>query len=221
MNDFPNGVLLELAGGQDSVYSKLLADIAKGVFISGDRLVTTQLAERYGTSINPVREALKRLEGEGFVTSQKNSGSRVAKFEYSTMRDVFEILQILEPYLLEWFIEERTEEQLNALGSLLDRMKALDPHDFTAFRELDTEFHWEMYRHHYNKSAVTLWQSKKLVLQALHANLAISRTRFEAAIEEHEVILGQLRLGDAEGAYKALMNHILKGGDYWSRIMRK
>lgn len=53
---------------QNSIYSKMLSDIINAVFVSGDRLVTTQLAERYNTSINPVREALKQLQGEGLLT---------------------------------------------------------------------------------------------------------------------------------------------------------
>lgn len=221
MSSFKESVIGELLEGDDSVYAKLLTEIARGTYVSGDRLVTTALAERYGTSINPVREALKQLEGEGFVTFEKNRGARVTKFEYTTMRDVFEILQVLEPYLLEWFIQEHSAIQLAALDGFLDQMRVLDVSDIGAFKELDTVFHWEMYRHHYNKSAVALWKRKRLVLLALHADIAISKSRFESAIAEHENILQELRNGSLDSARTALTNHIVNGGDYWARLVLK
>ncbi|MDU0355199.1 GntR family transcriptional regulator [Paraglaciecola aquimarina] len=111
-----------LVSEEDTIYTKILNDIAQGKLTSGDRLVTTQLAKAYDTSINPVREALKQLQGEGFVTVLPNSGSRVTKFEFHTMRDVFEILQLLEPYLIEWFIHEHSEAQITALKNVLAEM---------------------------------------------------------------------------------------------------
>lgn len=220
MSGFTNRVFDEFLDGEHSIYARLLTDIARGVFVSGDRLVTTQLAERYGTSINPIREALKQLEGEGFVTSQRNSGARVTQFEYATMRDVFELLKLLEPYLLEWFIAEHSEAQLDVLEQILVEMKKAELSDYPAFKELDMAFHWEMYRHHYNKSAVSLWKSKKLVLAALHANLPISRSRFDSVIVEHQEIVNQLKKGAISDAHEALMKHIDNAGDYWSRTVR-
>ncbi|MGD8174450.1 GntR family transcriptional regulator [Marinimicrobium sp. ARAG 43.8] len=203
-----------------SVYTRLLEDIAQGVFVSGDRLVTTALAQRYDTSINPVREALKQLQGEGLVSFQRNSGARVTHFEYTTMRDVYELLQLLEPYLLDWFIEEHTEAPLARLEALLEEMKALTTKDVDRFKELDTLFHWEMYRHHYNRDVVDLWKRQRLRLLALHANMPISDSRIQTAIQEHDAIIGPLRRRDKAAARAALIQHIHNGGDYWSRQVR-
>ncbi|GAC07575.1 GntR family transcriptional regulator [Paraglaciecola agarilytica NO2] len=132
-------MLSPLINEESTIYAYILNDIANATFVSGDRLITTKLADKYNTSINPVREALKQLQGEGFVTLSPNSGARVAIFEYNTLRDVFEILQLIEPYLMEWFVEEHTQEDLNELKLLLKKMDSASDREY---RILDTQFHW-------------------------------------------------------------------------------
>lgn len=212
-------IIDELLENENSVYKQILADIANGNFISGDRLITTQLAQQYQTSINPVREAIKQLEGEGFVTSQKNSGAKVANFSYSAMRDVFEVLQLLEPYFLTWFGQNCTPHSLARLDELHQEMCQLNYQDSKKLRDLDTEFHWEMYRHHYNQSAIKLWKRNKLILQAMHGRLSVSEVRFKAVLKEHQHILYLLKAGDEESATRALSKHVISGGQYWSQII--
>ncbi|TLU66391.1 GntR family transcriptional regulator [Thalassotalea litorea] len=204
-----------LVADDQSIYSQILNDIAQGQLVSGDRLVTTQLAKKYGSSINPVREALKQLEGEGFVAFQKNSGARVARFAFSTMRDVFEMLQLLEPYLLKEFTQNHTPEDIAELENIIQKMTATQAQDFTRFRELDTAFHWQLYRGHYNQEAVKLWRRKRLILQAMHANLPISHKRYSDAVAEHQTLLSFISKGAVEEANEALLAHIKSGGDYW------
>ena len=215
----PNLGIQILLQGEQTIYNRILADIALGKLVSGDRLVTTQLAISYQTSINPVREALKQLEGEGFVTFQKNSGARVAKFEYSTIREVFEILQLLEPYFLSWYAQHCSPQSLARLGEIQAQLRALGANDSGALRDLDTAFHWEMYRHHYNASALRLWKNKKLILQALHGNLPVGETRVNATLREHDHILYLLNAGDDESAVRALTKHVVSGGEYWSTVI--
>ena len=206
-----------LFSDDESIYTKILKDIANGVFLAGDRLVTTKLSEKYNTSVNPIREALKQLQGEGFVTVSQNSGARVTKFEYSTMRDVFEILQLLDPYLMEWFVLEHTNDDKKRLYEILKQMENIAEGDHLAFRNLDTQFHWSMYKLHYNKSAIELWRQKRLVLQIMHANLPISQARAEQSLKEHREILSALEERDLDKTISILKQHISSSGKYWSR----
>ncbi|WP_049629448.1 GntR family transcriptional regulator [Cellvibrio sp. pealriver] len=209
-----------LLGREQGLVEQILADIALGTFVSGNRLVTAQLAERYGTGVNPVREALKQLEGEGFVTSQKNSGARVASFEYTSMRDLFEILQLLEPYFMAWFVDHYSDENVAQLDQLLQQMRGLTANDRVGFLHLDNLFHWEMYRHHYNKNALKIWKTKRLMLLAMHGNLAVSRTRIEHSISEHQQIIEALRAGKGAQSVQALALHLSSSEDYWSKLIR-
>lgn len=206
-----------LLGLDDSVYSRILDDISNAFFVSGDRLVTTTLAKRYNTSINPIREALNRLQGEGLVTVSANSGARVTHFEYQTMRDVFEILQLLEPYLMEWFVYEHTAAQRQELHSLLEQMDRLGDTEHLSYRILDTQFHWTMYRQHYNSHAVELWRKNRLVLQIMHANLNANASRANQSMAEHKKIMACLEARDADGTLAILESHINNSRQYWSR----
>ena len=201
----------------DSIYTKIIKDITNGVFVAGDRLVTTKLSEKYNTSVNPIREALKQLQGEGFVTVSPNSGARVTQFEYNTMRDVFEILQLLDPYLMEWFTLEHTKDDREKLKALLTEMEHIAEGDHVAYRHLDTTFHWLMYRQHYNKNAVELWRQQRLVLEIMHANLSISEARVEQSMAEHKAILAALEDRDVDSTLAVLKKHISSSGKYWSR----
>ncbi len=205
---------------QDSIYAKILSDITNAVFVSGDRLVTTQLAQRYRTSINPVREALKQLQGEGFVNVAPNSGASVSTFTPSDTRDVFEVLQLLDPYLMEWFIEEHTDEQRCELENVLFEMEKLtsvaEPAD-DAYRHLDTQFHWFMYKDHYNKNAVEIWRRNRLILHVAHGSLTLSTRRIEQSISEHRALLNTLEKRDVAKTLKVLKEHIASSGRYWSR----
>lgn len=200
-----------------SIYTLIIKDISDGVFVAGDRLVTTKLSKRYNTSVNPIREALKQLQGEGFVTVSPNSGARVTKFEHNAMRDVFEILQLLDPYLIEWFVLEHSKEQIQTLNEILNEMEHIEEGDHVSYRNLDTYFHWTMYSQHYNKSAVDLWRQKRIVLQIMHVNLPISEARVQQSLVEHREIMAAIEKRDVELSLSILRKHISNSGKYWSR----
>ncbi|AWB66244.1 GntR family transcriptional regulator [Saccharobesus litoralis] len=203
----------------NSIYAQILNDIAEGVYISGDRLVTTSLAKRYHTSINPVREALKQLQGEGFVTVQPNSGARVAKFEYATMRDVFELLALLEPYLLEWFVTEHSQEQLEKVIAIQGEMEKLTEAEHLTYRAYDNQFHWYIYSCHYNQTTVELWRQKRLMLHAMHASLTLTQSRMQQSISEHRQLIQAISKRDVDQALSILNGHISHSGQYWSRYL--
>jgi DNA-binding GntR family transcriptional regulator len=66
-------------------------DIVEGRLEPGARLKTAELAERYGTSTNPVREALHQLQGEGIVVISPNRGARVRPVGEEFVRNIYEI----------------------------------------------------------------------------------------------------------------------------------
>ncbi len=209
-------VISPLINEESTIYAYILNDIANAVFVSGDRLVTTKLAEKYQTSINPVREALKQLQGEGFVTVSPNSGARVSIFEYNTLRDVFEILQLLEPYLMEWFVEEHLLEDRLELKALLTKMETATDLEY---RNLDTQFHWLTYKNHYNQKAVDLWRRNRLILLAMQANVKLNTTRIKQSIEEHREIIHALEERDVTAVLGVMARHIGNSGKYWSRYL--
>lgn len=83
-----------LNGG--GVLDAIRHDIVTGALQPGTRVTEAFLAERYGVSRVPVREALRGLEGEGFVVSRPNAGSRIAAIPFDEADDLFAVRESLE-----------------------------------------------------------------------------------------------------------------------------
>ncbi|MET9803534.1 GntR family transcriptional regulator [Streptomyces sp. NPDC006368] len=102
-----------------SVCTAIRDDIVSGVFERGSRLTEEQLARRYGVSRVPVREALRTLESEGFVTTRRHAGACVAEPTEQEAADVLEIRTLLEPLGAARAAQRRTEAHLKVLRGLV------------------------------------------------------------------------------------------------------
>ena len=78
------------------VHQELLNRIVRGEVGSGQRLKDAEVAEELGVSRTPVREALLRLEREGFISSQKHLGFSVKRLQESEIREVYPLVRLLE-----------------------------------------------------------------------------------------------------------------------------
>jgi DNA-binding GntR family transcriptional regulator len=105
--------------------------ILSGELQPGSRIGQEQLAEQFGTSRIPVREALKRLESDGLVSLVPNSGAWVAKLDLSECIEIYKIRERLEPLALSEAVAHMTEEEIDELARLVERMeKAADTEEF-------------------------------------------------------------------------------------------
>ena len=81
---------------RDLIYSELRRAIVVGRCLPGDRLELEALAQRYGTSVTPVRDALQMLAQEGLVTIKPRSGYFVTRITLKQLQDMLELRKILE-----------------------------------------------------------------------------------------------------------------------------
>jgi DNA-binding GntR family transcriptional regulator len=102
-----------------SVCTAIRDDIVSGVFERGSRLTEEQLARRYGVSRVPVREALRTLESEGFVTTRRHAGACVAEPTEQEAADLLEVRMLLEPLGAARAAKRRTEAHLKVLRGLV------------------------------------------------------------------------------------------------------
>ncbi|MFF3398730.1 GntR family transcriptional regulator [Streptomyces sp. NPDC002659] len=102
-----------------SVCTAIRDDIVSGVFERGSRLTEEQLARRYGVSRVPVREALRTLESEGFVTTRRHAGACVAEPTEQEAADLLEVRMLLEPLGAARAAQRRTEAHLKVLRGLV------------------------------------------------------------------------------------------------------
>ncbi|MFD7339519.1 GntR family transcriptional regulator [Streptomyces violascens] len=102
-----------------SVCTAIRDDIVSGVFERGSRLTEEVLARRYGVSRVPVREALRTLESEGFVTTRRHAGACVAEPTEIEAADLLELRLLLEPLAAARAAGRRSEAHLKVLRGLV------------------------------------------------------------------------------------------------------
>ncbi|MFJ6722052.1 GntR family transcriptional regulator [Streptomyces sp. NPDC091259] len=103
----------------NAVCTAIRDDIVSGVFEPGGRLTEEVLARRYGVSRVPVREALRTLEAEGFVTTRRHAGACVAEPTDQEAADLLELRALLEPLAAAKAARRRTEGHLKVLRGLV------------------------------------------------------------------------------------------------------
>lgn len=195
-----------------SVYEAIREDIIAGRLPANARLVVAELAERHGTSTNPIREALQQLRGEGFVVMAPNRGARVRPIDEDFIRDIYEIEVLIEPALTRWFVGIASGADIETLEALHAEMLRINYSDPVRHGLLDTQFHHLMYERHYNRHAVDLWWKHREILRAISRRLPISVGRKAAVMREHQEVLDAIKAQDADAAAATIARHVEGSG---------
>lgn len=201
----------------EQVYQRLRDLIVQGQLAPGGRLVETEIGTRLGFSRTPVREALQRLQQEGFVVSAP--GAQQARLTVSplTRADAHELLNIvgeLEGLAARWVAmlpaQDRTAvgAQLEALNKEFQRTGHHTPIDHSRLYEADERLH---------RTIVVASAGPRLI--AMHDGVKPQAERYirmyisllagdtNASVEEHAAIIGAIRDGEAERAQAAVQTN--------------
>lgn len=195
-----------------SIYERLRDDIISGRVKANERLKVAELANRLGTSTNPIREALQQLRGEGFVVMAPNRGARVRPIDEEFVRDICEIEVLIEPALTRWFVGIATRDDVEELERLQEEIEAMNFGDELAHSNLDLRFHQLMYNRHYNRHAVELWVRHRHILWAISRGFPTSLSRQANVLGEHRELIACIKAQDAEGAANAIARHVEGSG---------
>jgi len=128
----------------DQVTSGIRDLILNGEMRPGERIGQEALAQRFGTSRLPVRDALRQLESEGLVILTPNSSARVAKLELDECTEIYKIRELIEPLALAEAIPRMTDEDIAILERATEEIS--QTRDSDVFLKLDREFHLSSYR---------------------------------------------------------------------------
>lgn len=210
--DSPANPQMDTDQGETSVFELIRKDIISGVLGPNARLKVADLALRYQTSTNPVREALHKLSGEGFVIIEANRGARVRPIDEDFVRDITEIEVLLEPALTRWFVGIATEVDIARLESIQSEIEALNFADQILHGQLDTRFHQVIYDRHYNRHAAELWWRHREVLRAISGNFPTSLSRRSAVLREHRELIDAIRVQDVDRAAEIMARHVAGSG---------
>ena len=197
-----------IAVDEATLYEQLLDGVAKGVYGSGTRLRIHEIAKRHGTSINPVREALRRMEGEGLVRFEKNRGATITRLDRAAVENMYELITLIEPHLIAGFAESCTAEDVAEVERIQARLREVPRIDKPRFSALDMELHLAIVTKHYNDRAVRIWLTQRHLLNILTRRNGLTRTRHQDIIREHDELIEAFRAHDAARATEVITRHI-------------
>ncbi|HEY4198976.1 MAG TPA: GntR family transcriptional regulator [Devosiaceae bacterium] len=203
-----------------SIYELVRNDIISGQLTANARLKVADLAKRYGTSTNPVREALQQLRGEGFVVMLPNRGARVRPMDEEFIRDIYEIEMLIEPALTRWFVGMATDADIAELKRIQRLIEDNNFTDQTLHGKLDTQFHMVMYGRHYNRHAADLWWKHREILRAISRQYPVTLARRTAVIGEHRELITAVEAGLADIAADIIGRHVEGSGRHVLEQMR-
>jgi DNA-binding GntR family transcriptional regulator len=198
------------AGGAASarVADYLRQAILGGEIGPGQRIRQEEVADRFGASRLPVREALRILEAEGLTEHEPNKGARVPKLSAHEVDVIYQMRERLEPLAVSESIPHLDEIHLARLEEIQDRIEANT--DISAFLALDREFHLLSYSgcaiDHLTGMVTRLWNSTQHYRRAFVALSGPGRMWVVNA--EHRLLLDAIRRRDAVDAERYLDGHI-------------
>ncbi|GAA5118814.1 GntR family transcriptional regulator [Alloalcanivorax gelatiniphagus] len=196
---------------EEEVYLRMREAILQGDLPGGERLVQEDIAQRFGTSRIPVRDALRRLEADGLVEAGARGVYSVTRFGPDDLKEVYALRELLEGHLVEHACEHLTGEVLEELEQLhQDMEQARADQDPEAYVALNQRFHRALYdaadQPRTEKIILSLWQGIPPLTP-----LTIEH-RMDESSREHLAIIEALRDRDAPRAATAMRAHVATAG---------
>ncbi len=193
---------------QKDAYALILEAIDSHAYVPGDRLVESELAERFGVSRTPIREALQRLETQGLLTRDGRS-LIVASLDHTQMAELYVVRGNLEGLAARLAARHATPEEVGVLRDMLEQDEA-HLNDPDALSRANRRFHKQIHLASHNRFLVQQ-------LDLVHRSMALLATTSIAAegrpqdtLAEHGQIVSAIEAGDGDAADKALRDHISK-----------
>src|SRR5262245_95060 len=195
------------------VYERLLASIISGDLPPGEPLVEARLAEDFGVSKTPVREALIRLQRDGLVEIEPYRGARVVEPSRTDVEEVLELRACIESHIAADLARRRPRATLRALARSVRRSRAaLAARDREPFRRTLIAFDEALVDGSENARMVRVVSELRNTLALMGALSMRAPGREARSLAEHETILAAIEGGDTDGAVAATERHIASVG---------
>jgi DNA-binding GntR family transcriptional regulator len=214
---------------RQAIVESILADVFHGRLQAGQHLVTQELAERFGVSHTPIREALISLSGIGIIDLSPNRGAVVRPVTVKDVREICQVRRALECEATRQACGRIDLAALHALAGELRRLRDVKQASAARFieqaRAVDSRLHDLIAQSSGNRFLAKELSRLKILFRAFRD---VSYTRHEERNDlrrlaeeahEHLAIVEALLAGDKNEAARAMARHIRSGVKYWSRSL--
>lgn len=197
---------------REQIVESIRNAIVNGKLPAGERIAEPDLAERFGISRTPIREAIRQLESEGFITVVPRKGAIVASLSARDVSEFYDLKMILEGYAARQAAAVISEKDLQRMETVNVQMEAAArKQDVRRVIELHNEFHGIFVAAGGNERLHAIVQNLVMQFQRFRLILATKGRSLDGSIRQHGEIIEALRARDAERAESLVRNNAAYG----------
>ncbi len=200
--------MTEGQGAHKDAYALVLEAIDEGTYLPGDRLVESELAERFGVSRTPVREALQRLETQQVLVRDGRS-MVVSSLDHDQLGELYVVRAELEGLAARLAAQHAAPEEVRVLREMVEQdMRMLGQAQRLA--KANRRFHRQLHLASHNRLLIQQLEMVHRTMALLVTTTFAAEGRDIAALEEHAAVVAAIEARDGEAAEKAVKSHISK-----------
>ena len=186
-------------------HALILEAIDRGIYRPGDRLVESELADRFGVSRTPVREALQRLETQALLTRDGRS-LMVASLNHDQMAELYAVRTELEALAARLAAQHAAREEIAVLSAMVDEDRGLLG-DADALARANRRFHGQIHLASHNRYLVQQLGMVHRTMALMATTSLAAEGRGEGALAEHQAIVEAIAARDGDRAAEMLREH--------------
>ncbi|KIL96706.1 Transcriptional regulator GntR family [Paramagnetospirillum magnetotacticum MS-1] len=204
----------------EQLREKIEENIVTGTFCPGVRLDEVDLAETYGVSRTPIREALIQLEAAGFINKRLRKGWEVASIPASRLCEMFDVMAELEAMCGRLAARRATEAETRQIRSAhLACLKAKEASDPAEYYRLNEAFHLAIYEASHNSFLIEQASTLHRRLRPYRRLQLRVRNRMHTSFDEHEGIVKAIENGMGDLACDMLRAHVVVQGERFTDLV--
>ena len=204
----------------DRIRNALTDEIGAGVLAAGTALDEQQLADRFGASRTPVREALRQLAVSGLVEIRPRRGVVVTRMTAERIMDMFETMAEIEAMCVRLATYRMTPLERSHLLRLHDDLRTMvEAGDYDAYDTFNREFHESIYRATHNDFLAEQAMAVRTRLSAFRRTQLRQGNRIVRSRDEHDGVMEAISHGDGELAARRMRAHMLNAASALDRYI--
>ena len=202
-----------MARTADKLISDIRNEVSSGILKPGDQLEVTALAERFGVSRTPIREAIRTLVETGVLETRPRKGSFVRVLSAKQLLDLFQVAAELEGMACRLAALSLTKENVEAIESGLAKCtQAAEVQNNAEYAMANLDFHTAIHNASGNDWLIEQLRQLQINLNSYRTMPYEIRGRLNKSTDEHKIICDAILSGDGEHACNLMRDHMMLQG---------
>ena len=192
----------------DHIYEIIKNDILEGSFDFGDKIVEIDYSNKLNVSRTPLREAIKKLEIEGFIERLPNGRLKIMEMSVKRIEEMFQIRMSLEDILFDAIVASN-KTQIDIEENLSLTKLQLNAGNWNAARKLFSEYNELFYKISDLEFTIKVLKNYDFIISKLRKNSLQNPERMKEAYKEHSKIFHNIKIGNLDEAKKLNKLHLI------------